>query len=143
MISHMVHAAPAPPVSAEGGQPDTILVRDARGGDAAAYGELVRRYQDRVYTLIYGLIQNHDDALDLTQDVFVRAHRSLGRFREDAVFYTWLYRIALNACIDFKRRKKRSLEPFSLDGELLNESGFEPPDRRPSHQPDRALENKE
>src|SRR5436309_4864835 len=108
------------------GRPDTILVREARGGDAGAYGELVRRYQDRLYTLIYGLVQNHDDALDLTQDVFVRAHRSLDQFREDAVFYTWLYRIALNACIDFKRRKKRSLEPFSLDGDLLNDSGFEP-----------------
>jgi RNA polymerase sigma-70 factor (ECF subfamily) len=129
--------------SVETGPSDRSLVREARAGDTHAYGELVRHYQDRVYTLIYGLIQNHDDALDLTQDVFVRAHRSLDHFREDAVFYTWLYRIALNACIDFKRRKKRSLEPFSLDGDLLNDSGFEPPDRRPSHQPDRALENKE
>jgi RNA polymerase sigma-70 factor, ECF subfamily len=134
-------AALSPPPAM--GRPDTILVREARGGDAAAYGELVRRYQDRVYTLIYGLIQNHDDALDLTQDVFVRAHRSLNQFREEAVFYTWLYRIALNACIDFNRRKRRSLEPFSLDGDLLSDVGFEPHDRRPSSQPERALENKE
>jgi RNA polymerase sigma-70 factor (ECF subfamily) len=132
---------PAPPV--ESGQPDLILVREARGGDSRAYGELVRRYQDRVYTLIYGLIQNHADALDLTQDVFVRAHGSLSRFREDAVFYTWLYRIALNACIDFNRRKKRCGEPFSLDGDALAEGGFEPSDQRASSQPDRALENKE
>jgi RNA polymerase sigma-70 factor (ECF subfamily) len=131
----------APPTDT--GRPDLILVREARGGDTHAYGELVRRYQDRVYGLIYGLIQNHDDALDLTQDVFLRAHTSLQRFREDSVFYTWLYRIALNACIDFKRRKKRFSEPFSLDGALLGEAGFEPPDRRPSSQPDRALENKE
>ena len=131
----------APPV--ESGRPDLILVREARGGDPRAYGELIRRYQDRIYNLIYGLIQNHDDALDLTQDVFLRAHSSLARFREEAVFYTWLYRIALNACIDFNRRKKRSVEPFSLDGDLLTETGYEPPDRRPSSQPDRALENKE
>jgi RNA polymerase sigma-70 factor, ECF subfamily len=128
---------------AETGRPDTILVREARGGNTRAYGELVRRYQDRLYNLIYGLIQNHDDALDLTQEVFLRAHTSLSHFREDAVFYTWLYRIALNACIDFNRRKKRSVEPFSLDGELLSDVGFEPPDRRPSSQPERALENKE
>jgi RNA polymerase sigma-70 factor, ECF subfamily len=123
--------------------PDSILVREARGGDTRAYGELVRRYQDRVYTLIYGLIQNHDDALDLTQDVFLRAYASLRHFREQAVFYTWLYRIALNACIDFNRRKKRHPEPCSLHDQLLVELGFEPSDRRPASQPERALENKE
>src|ERR1700681_1047491 len=119
MFSHTgpIAAVSTPP---ETERPDAILVREARGGDPRAYGDLVRRYQDRVYTLIYGLIQNHDDALDLTQDVFVRAHRSLNQFREEAVFYTWLYRIALNACIDFNRRKRRSVEPFSLDGDLLS-----------------------
>src|SRR5436305_610155 len=120
------YAGPTAASPVESGRPDLILVREARGGDSRAYGELVRRYQDRVYTLIYGLIQNHDDALDLTQDVFVRAHGSLARFREEAVFYTWLYRIALNACIDFNRRKKRSGEPFSLDGDTLGEGGSEP-----------------
>jgi RNA polymerase sigma-70 factor, ECF subfamily len=143
MISPMSRTTTAPPPAGEAARPDTILVREARAGDAHAYGALVRRYQDRVYSLIYGLIPNHDDALDLTQDVFVRAHRSLAQFREEAVFYTWLYRIALNACIDFNRRKRRSVEPFSLDGDLLGDVGFEPCDRRPSSQPERALENKE
>src|SRR5712691_10716965 len=129
MLSHTAAITLTP---AESKQPDLILVREARGGDSRAYGELVHRYQDRVYTLIHGLIQNHDDSLDLTQDVFVRAHRSLSHFREEAVFYTWLYRIALNACIDFKRRKKRSVEPFSLDGDLLSATGFEPSDLRSS-----------
>jgi RNA polymerase sigma-70 factor (ECF subfamily) len=128
---------------AEASPPDSILVREARGGDTRAYGELVRRYQDRVYTLIYGLIQNHDDALDLTQDVFLRAYGSLRHFREQAVFYTWLYRIALNACIDFNRRKKRHPEPCSLHDQGLGEIGFEPWDRRPTSQPELALENKE
>jgi RNA polymerase sigma-70 factor (ECF subfamily) len=137
------HVEPITSPAADCGRPDRILVREARAGDAHAYGDLIRRYQDRVYTLIYGLVQNHDDALDLTQDVFLRAHGSLARFREEAVFYTWLYRIALNACIDFNRRKKRNVEPFSLDAEVLSETGYEPPDRRPSSQPDRALENKE
>jgi RNA polymerase sigma-70 factor (ECF subfamily) len=124
-------------------RPDSILVREARGGDTRAYGELVRRYQDRVFTLIFGLIQNHDDALDLTQDVFVRAHGSLKHFREEAVFYTWIYRIALNACIDFNRRKKRYPEPCSLSDEDLIEGGYEPSDHRPLNQPELALENRE
>ncbi len=134
-------AAPRPP--AEEGRPDAILVREARGGTPEAFGELVRRYQDRVYTLVFGLIQNHDDALDLTQDVFVRAHASLRQFREEAVFYTWIYRIALNACIDFNRRKRRFPEPCSLDDRGFVETGFEPTDARVANQPDRALENKE
>lgn len=140
MLSHS-ETRSSPPAAA--GRPDTILVREARGGDARAYGELVSRYQDRVYTLIYGLIQSHEDALDLTQDVFLRAYSSLGQFREEAVFYTWLYRIALNACIDFNRRRKRFAEPFSLEDDLLSKIGFEPPDPHPSSQPERALENKE
>jgi RNA polymerase sigma-70 factor, ECF subfamily len=132
-------AGPASPTD----RPDSILVREARGGDTRAYGELVRRYQDRVYTLIFGLIQNHDDALDLTQDVFVRTHGSLMQFREQAVFYTWLYRIALNACIDFNRRKKRNPEPCSLSDQELTDTGFEPADRRPLNHPELALENRE
>src|SRR5438876_809560 len=80
MISQTGHAAAISTAPADAGRPDSILVREARGGDAGAYGELVRRYQDRVYTFIYGLVQNHDDALDLSQDVFVRAHRSLNQF---------------------------------------------------------------
>src|SRR5262249_31195622 len=73
--------------------PDALLVREAKGGNAEAYGELVSRYQDKVFTLIYGQIQAREDALDLTQEVFSKAHGAIGRFREDAVFYTWIYRI--------------------------------------------------
>jgi RNA polymerase sigma-70 factor (ECF subfamily) len=137
------HRSAQEPIAPAEEPPDAILVREARGGDSGAYGELVRRYQDRVYTITYGLIQNHEDALDLTQDVFLRAHGSLRQFREESVFYTWLYRIVLNACIDYNRRKKRSPQPCSLDDPVLGETGFEPSDGRTAHQPDRALENKE
>src|SRR5438093_1753913 len=93
--------------------PDSILVRETKGGNDAAYGELLRRYQDKLYTVVYGLVPNREDALDLTQEVFIKAHGGMERFREDAVFYTWLYRIAVNACIDFNRRRRRSQDPFS------------------------------
>jgi RNA polymerase sigma-70 factor (ECF subfamily) len=93
--------------------------------------------------VIYGQVQNREDALDLTQDVFIKAHGAIGRFREDAVFYTWLYRIAVNACIDFNRRRRRTQDPFSLDDEFLTESGYEPVDTDPSIDPERALASKE
>jgi RNA polymerase sigma-70 factor (ECF subfamily) len=123
--------------------PDALLVREAKGGNSEAYGELVSRYQDKLFTLIYGQIQAREDALDLTQDVFIKAHGAIGRFREDAVFYTWLYRIAVNACIDYNRRRKRCQEPFSLESEILTESGYEPVDESPWRDPERVLENKE
>jgi RNA polymerase sigma-70 factor (ECF subfamily) len=123
--------------------PDSLLVREAKGGNAEAYGELVSRYQDKVFTVIYGQIGSREDALDLTQDVFIRAHGAIGRFREDAVFYTWLYRIAVNACIDYLRRRKRVQQPFSLDGEVLAGLGYEPVDESPFVDPERVLENSE
>jgi RNA polymerase sigma-70 factor (ECF subfamily) len=135
-------ARPAPPLPlAE--LPDNLLVRESKVGNHLAYAELTGRYQDRIFTLILGHIQSREDAIDLTQDVFLRAHRRLESFREDSLFYTWLYRIALNACIDFRRRRSRAPEPFSLDGDLLEEVGFEPRDARPASDPVRVLENKE
>jgi RNA polymerase sigma-70 factor (ECF subfamily) len=123
--------------------PDGLLVREAKGGNAEAYGELVGRYQDKIFTLVSSKVPAREDALDLTQEVFIKAHGAIGRFREDAVFYTWIYRIALNACIDFNRRRLRMQEPFSLDGEILAESGYEPVDESPWRNPERVLENKE
>jgi len=123
--------------------PDPLLVREAKIGNSAAYAELTGRYQDRIFTLVLGQIQSREDAIDVTQEVFVRAHTKLDSFREDALFYTWLYRIALNACIDFRRRRGRVPEPFSLDADLRTEMGYEPSDDRAHNNPALALENKE
>jgi len=123
--------------------PDPLLVREAKIGNDAAYGELTGRYQDRIFTLVLGQIQSREDAIDLTQEVFVRAHSKLESFREDSLFYTWLYRIALNACIDFRRRRGRVPEPFSLDADLRTQMGYEPSDDRAHSNPELALENKE
>jgi RNA polymerase sigma-70 factor (ECF subfamily) len=123
--------------------PDPLLVREAKIGNSAAYAELTGRYQDRIFTLVLGQIQSREDAIDVTQEVFVRAHTKLESFREDALFYTWLYRIALNACIDFRRRRGRVPEPFSLDADLRTEMGYEPSDDRAHNNPALALENKE
>jgi RNA polymerase sigma-70 factor (ECF subfamily) len=125
------------------GIPDNLLVRDAKAGNHGAFGELVRRYQDRVYTIILGQLLSREDALDLTQEVFLKAHRRLVDFREDCVFYTWLYRIAVNSCIDFARRRRRQQEPFSLESEVLAEAGYEPVDERAGADPERSLVNKE
>lgn len=78
----------------------------ARSGDAGAFPELVRRYQDRVYRFLLRLTRSPDDARDLTQDTFMRAYQHLASWKHNAAFRTWLFRIARNAAFDLLRRGK-------------------------------------
>jgi RNA polymerase sigma-70 factor (ECF subfamily) len=104
-------------VSAE---PDDLeLVRRTRLQDASAFEELVRRYHGKIYGLVYGMVSNREDAEDLTQEIFIKAWKALPLFREQSSFYTWLYRIALNGAINFRKKRRRrqsvSFEEFDPD----------------------------
>lgn len=81
------------------------LVERLRAGEPAAFREMVEQHQRDVYALAYDLCGNHHDAEDLSQEVFIKAFRAIGSFRADAKLGSWLYRIAMNAHIDSKRRK--------------------------------------
>ena len=85
---------------------DLELVREFRGGNERAFNELVLRHRRSVHATIAGMVGNSDDAEDLTQDVFVRAYQSIGGFRGDSAFYTWLYRIAVNLSLNALRQRK-------------------------------------
>ncbi|MDA8358295.1 MAG: RNA polymerase sigma factor [Actinomycetota bacterium] len=93
---------------------DAWLVRAAHDGDLGAFGVLVRRHQDRVYRVCLRMLGDVPEAEDATQDVLVRAWRSLDRYRGDAALSTWLYRLTLNRCIDLIRGR-RQLEDLSDD----------------------------
>ncbi len=82
----------------------------AQRGDQAAFGELVKAYHGRVYSLAYGMVSNTADAEDLAQQTWVRVWQKLGTFKRDAQFYTWVYRIASNLCLDHLRRRRRAQE---------------------------------
>jgi RNA polymerase sigma-70 factor (ECF subfamily) len=86
---------------------DWDLVQQARRGDREAFRTLVERYQHKVTALATGMLRNRDDALDVVQDTFTKAYQSLDRFKGESSFYTWLYRITLNQCIDHQRRTAR------------------------------------
>jgi len=87
--------------------PDEIgLVQKAREGDLAAYDELVRRYQERIYATVYHMTSNHEDANDLAQEAFIKAYSALKSFKGGSSFYTWLYRIAVNKTINFLKQRK-------------------------------------
>ncbi|MGH8274975.1 MAG: RNA polymerase sigma factor RpoE [Gammaproteobacteria bacterium] len=76
---------------------DRLLVERVKAGDKAAFNALVLKYQRRVVKLVSHYIRDPDEALDVSQEVFIRAYRAIGGFRGDSAFYTWLYRIAVNA----------------------------------------------
>ena len=96
---------PAAPDPAE----ESALVRKAQQGDIAAYDDLVRRYQERIYATIYHMTSNHEDANDLAQETFIKAYQALNSFKGGSSFYTWVYRIAVNKTINFlKQRKNRT-----------------------------------
>ncbi len=93
---------------------DEMLVRRARRGEAEAFDVLVERYKERLYATVYHMTSNHEDANDLVQDSLIKAYKSLGNFKGQSSFYTWVYRIAVNRTINFlKRRKTRN--HYSLD----------------------------
>lgn len=85
---------------------DIMLVKRAKNGDLGAYDELVRRYQQRIYSMIYNMTANHEDASDLTQETFIKAFRALKSFKGDSTFYTWLYRIAINKTLNFLKQNR-------------------------------------
>jgi len=90
-------------------QDEMDLVRKSQRGDLAAYDELVRRYQERIYATIYHMTSNHEDANDLAQDAFIKAYQAIRSFKGGSSFYTWVYRIAVNKTINFlKQRKART-----------------------------------
>jgi len=110
--------------------PDQLLIERIKDGDAEAYNEMVERYWDRIYSRVHHLLKNKQDAEEVTQDAFIRAHRGLENFRGDASFSTWLYQIATNLAHNrywywFRRKRDYSVsleKPLSDDGALTLEN---------------------
>jgi RNA polymerase sigma-70 factor (ECF subfamily) len=122
--------------------PDEKMIVDlARAGDKGAYRRLVEAYQDRLFGLVLSLVHDREQAEDLTQEIFVKAWFALTSFEGQSAFYTWLYRIASNHCLDYLR-KRRPIQisidhPFSEESEATFENQLEAP---PSDQPEAPLE---
>lgn len=98
-------------------------VRQSRDGHPEAFGELIRRYQQMINGLTYRMTGSLEDSEDLAQEVFIQAFRKLDSFRGDARFSTWLYQVAMNHCLNWKRRQKRRAEVMSEWRESQEDSG--------------------
>jgi len=90
--------------------PDEALVLQSQSGDPAAFAELIRKHQRMIHSLAYRMTGSLEDAEDLAQETFLNAHRQIGSYRGAARFSTWLYRIAINACLTWRRRETRRAE---------------------------------
>lgn len=85
---------------------EEVLIEKAREGDPVSFSALVEMYQERAVRIAYSFVGNFEDARDIAQEAFVKAYDHLAEFKEESKFYTWLYRIIVNACKDFLRKKK-------------------------------------
>ena len=111
------------PNISENAQVDFKLVQLAVKGDQKAYAELMSRYKDSIYFMLLKMVNNRDDADDLTIEAFGKAFKNLHQYTPDFAFSTWLFKIATNNCIDFIRRKRKYT--FSIDKNMENDSGQE------------------
>jgi RNA polymerase sigma-70 factor (ECF subfamily) len=120
------------------------LIDKARAGDQAAFRRLVEKYQRRVYSMALGMVKDTDEARDIVQETFLKAYQHLSTFHGQAGFFTWLYRITMNLCIDRARRKARvgKVEfDETADAEEAGDSGISP--RRLGFDPAHALRDRE
>lgn len=94
--------------------PDIDIIKRCKNGDREAFNELFTEYQTQVVNMAFGMLSNREDALDAAQEVFVRVYKGIGSFKEKSSFSTWLYRITMNVCSDFLRKRQRTLNTVSI-----------------------------
>lgn len=119
---------------------DQELIAAALARDTAAFGELVSRYQNRLYGALVHMTGSAEDAKDVAQEAFVLAFQKLATFRGDSQFYSWLFRIAMNASVNFRRKNRSMGASIEATKERI---GLEPTDPRRDTQPDQPMEQLE
>src|SRR5271155_3710117 len=125
---------------------DTLLVREAQRGNRAAFEELVRSYDQAVLRLALHLTGSEHEAQDVYQEAFLKAYKSIGNFRFECSFYTWIYRIVTNLCLDHLRKRKSRREEQSV---VVDSSGGEMDllsnisDERSGASPERDMQRRE
>lgn len=122
---------------------EAMLVRRIQARDEAAFRELVERYQNKVYSIIYGILRNHNDAEDIAQQVFTKIYFSIGSFDFRSSLLTWIYKITVNECYDYLR--KRRVRKLVYESDLGDEEGVNMERSEPDQAPriDERLERQD
>ncbi|MGH9508764.1 MAG: RNA polymerase sigma factor [Terriglobales bacterium] len=125
---------------------DSSLIREAQRGNRAAFEELVRQYDQAVLRLALNLMRSEQDAQDIYQEAFLKAYRNVGNFRFECSFYTWIYRIVVNLCLDQMRKRQVRKEdaPVAVDRDGTEYNLLDAvPDERAGANPERDLMRRE
>lgn len=117
---------------------EEVLIKRAKNGEMAAFEALVSAYERRVYTFALRSTNSEEDALDITQEVFIKVYNSISSFKGESGFSTWIYKITMNKCIDFARSKKDTVVKSIDDDNVLTL-----PDIKDDNQPEKSLEKTE
>ncbi len=115
---------------------EKVLIQRAQDGDVVAFENLIQEYQKRIFSIAYRMMQNQEDAADLTQEILLKLFKNLDKFRGNSKFSTWVYRVATNSCLDALKKAKRQTG-YSLDKGIETEEGTllgEIPDKGPTPQ---------
>jgi RNA polymerase sigma-70 factor (ECF subfamily) len=120
---------------------DARLIDRFQDGNPEVFDLLYLRHHSRIHGVILSIISNPDDALDLTQDVFLKAYQSLNSFKKASQFYSWLYRIAINSCVDYMRRRpqRRTVSDSPISDDVF----YHPESARHLPSPSKRLEHEE
>ena len=123
---------------------ERTLIRQAQRGDRAAFEQLVRLYEGGVLRLALQMVRSDEEAKDIYQEAFLKVYRSLGRFRFESRFSTWVYRVVMNVCLDHLRRAGTRREVQAPESEPGQAEFFHTlPEERPELNPERALQGRE
>ncbi len=122
---------------------DLEKVRASQAGDHEAFDFLIDKYKDVVYAVAYRFAHDQDLAMDLAQDTFIRAYKGIKSFKGRSSFSTWLYRIAMNTCIDYTRKHSRSVASQAVPEEVAEYADSEPIGRKPDRGPARRVLTRE
>lgn len=120
---------------------DTLLAFKAADGIDSAFETLVRKYERLVSTSAFSIVGNTEDALDVSQETFLKAYKAIGSFKGESEFSTWIYRIAKNTALDFVRRRKHTT--LSIDSSGEESEGFDIPDESTKASPEKSVLQKE
>ena len=106
---------------------DWAVVQRVQAGNVGAFDQLVQRYREHIFSVVYNMTSNREDASDLTQETFIKAFQAIGRFKGKSAFFTWIYRIAINTTMTFlkKRNRRRFISYEKIDEEVSNSEIFE------------------
>jgi RNA polymerase sigma-70 factor (ECF subfamily) len=106
---------------------DWVVVQRVQAGHVGAFNQLVQKYRQQIFSLIYNMTSNREDASDLTQETFIKAFQAIARFKGKSSFFTWIYRIAMNTTMSFlkKRSRRRYISYETINEELSGSEIFE------------------